>query len=79
MALSGGHRAENLDQIDVPALVLVGADDPLTAGADRLAAAIPGARLQVVPGDHLGAVGRPEFAEAIVAFLTEVAAPKPVG
>ena len=78
VALSGGHRAENLDQIDVPALVLVGADDPLTSGADRLAAAIPGARLQVVPGDHLGAVGRPEFADAIIAFLAEVAAPKPV-
>ena len=74
VATSNGHRAEHLERISVPALVLVGADDPLARGSERLAATIPGARHQVVPGDHLTAVADPAFAEAICAFLTEVCA-----
>ncbi len=50
-------------------MVLVGADDPLAARPEVLAAAIPGATLRMVPGDHLGAVAVPEFAPAIVDFL----------
>jgi hypothetical protein len=34
--------------------------------------AIPGARLRVVAGDHLTAVGDPAFRAAIVEFLEEV-------
>ncbi|MFT3851883.1 MAG: alpha/beta fold hydrolase [Ilumatobacteraceae bacterium] len=74
VATNNGHRAEHLERITVPALVLVGADDPLARGSERLAATIPGARHQVVPGDHLGAVAEPAFAEAISNFLTEVSA-----
>ncbi len=56
-------------QITARALVLVGADDPLAVRPEVLAAAVNGARLEIVPGDHLGAVATPEFATAIVRFL----------
>jgi pimeloyl-ACP methyl ester carboxylesterase len=64
------HRgAIALSDITATALVLVGDADPLAARPEVLAAAIPGATLMVIPGDHLGAVGQPEFAPAIVSFL----------
>ena len=70
--LEAGHpQATGLERITFPVLVLVGADDPLAEGSQRLAAAIPGARHVVVPGDHLGAVAEPAFAEAIIEFLSE--------
>ena len=58
-----------LSDITAPTLVLVGADDQLAVRPQVLAAAIPGARLQVIPGDHLSAVTGPDFAPAIVSFL----------
>ena len=61
--------------IAVPALVLIGADDRLVGSAPDLAAQIPGARLVTVGGDHLSAVAKPEFRQAIVDFLDEVAVP----
>ena len=61
--------------IAVPALVLIGADDRLVGSAPELAAQIPGARLVTVGGDHLSAVYKPEFRQAIVDFLDEVAVP----
>lgn len=64
------HRsAIALGDITAATLLLVGDADPLAARPHVLADAIPAATLQVIPGDHLGAVGRPEFAPAIVAFL----------
>jgi pimeloyl-ACP methyl ester carboxylesterase len=64
------HRsAIALGEITASTLVLVGDADPLAARPQVLADAIPGAALQVIPGDHLGAVTRPEFAPAIVTFL----------
>jgi pimeloyl-ACP methyl ester carboxylesterase len=67
----GLGSAEALASIDVPTLVLTGADDTLVGGVRTLAEVIPGARLVTVPGDHLSAVTRPEFAAAIVGFLEE--------
>ena len=57
-------------EITAPTLVIVGDADPLAPYADRLAAAIPGSELRVVPGDHLGALARPELRAALLAFLT---------
>jgi pimeloyl-ACP methyl ester carboxylesterase len=62
-----------LDRISVPTLLVVGDRDPLARRPEILAGAITGARLTVVPGDHLGAVGEPAFGEAILAFLEEAA------
>jgi len=57
----------------VPALVLVGADDVATPPirAERLAAALPNARLHVIPGaGHLSAVEAPaEVIREISEFL----------
>jgi hypothetical protein len=39
--------------------------------AEGLAAAIPGAKLVKVPGDHLTAVVSREFKDAALAFLAE--------
>lgn len=55
----------------LPVLVLVGEGDVLIGKADKLAAAIPGAKLAYTPGDHLTAVAKPEFRQAIVDFLAE--------
>ncbi len=69
-------RRTALAELSVPTLVVVGQHDvALRADADRLAAAIPGARLAVVPG----AGHAPQFEapaawwEAVRAFLQEIA------
>ena len=58
-----------LDRITVPTLVLAGDADPLAARPQVLADAIPGARLEVLSGDHTGAVGDPRFIPTLVEFL----------
>ena len=47
-----GDRTERLGKLNVPAVVLHGADDPLVqaAGGEATAKAIPGAELRVIPG-----------------------------
>jgi len=64
------HRSPiALDRITAPTLLLVGADDDLATRPEVLAAAIPDCRVQVVAGDHMGALGDPGFTPAIVAHL----------
>jgi pimeloyl-ACP methyl ester carboxylesterase len=63
------NTAIPLAQITATTMVLVGEADPLAARPEVLAAAIRGAVLKVIPGDHLGAVSDPQFAPAIVQFL----------
>lgn len=65
------HGALNFDGVRCPVLVVIGDADNVAGKADRLAAAIPGARLVIVPGDHLQAVGAPELKRAILDFLAE--------
>ena len=62
--------------VALPVMVLLGEDDVLVGKADKLAAAIPGAKLVYTPGDHLTAVAKPEFTRAIIDFL---AAQSPAG
>jgi pimeloyl-ACP methyl ester carboxylesterase len=79
-ALSAVQRAAQhgsvgrLAEIAVPTLVVTGADDQLAGDPAGLAARIPGAIAQLVPGNHLSAVGKPELRNAIVAFLQRVPA-----
>ncbi|MGW0859997.1 alpha/beta fold hydrolase [Streptomyces sp. NPDC002690] len=58
-----------LDRIAVPTLVLAGDADPLAVRPEVLAGAIRGARVTVLPGDHLSVVREPGFAAAITEFL----------
>lgn len=58
--------------VDRPTLVIAGADDTVTTArhGEEIAAAIPGARLEILPAVHLSNVERPrEFVDLVVAFL----------
>jgi len=65
-ASSRHHDPIALERIAAPTLVLAGDADPLATRPQVLADAIPGARLAIVSGDHLLAVGDPRFAALIV-------------
>jgi len=58
-----------LERILAPTLVLAGDTDPLATRPEVLAAAIPHARLQLLSGDHMGAIGDPRLAALIVEHL----------
>ncbi|GAB3747186.1 alpha/beta fold hydrolase [Spirosoma pomorum] len=58
-----------LARVHVPVLVLNGQEDVDNPKSEILVNAIPGAKLVIVPGDHNGAMHRPEFAKAVVEFL----------
>lgn len=60
---------EALAGIETPILVLAGAADNDNGSAAALARALPYARFQSIPGDHMSAITRPEFAVAIRDFL----------
>ncbi|SER11478.1 alpha/beta fold hydrolase [Actinokineospora terrae] len=53
----------------VPTLFLAGQEDPMAQGIDHLAAQVPDAKLQHIPGDHVGALAGPDFRAAVLAFL----------
>jgi pimeloyl-ACP methyl ester carboxylesterase len=64
------HRGGvELERIDVPALVLAGAEDPLAIRPQVLAEALPHGTLQLLAGDHMSALADPRFATSIVEFL----------
>jgi len=66
---------ESLPAIDVPALVIVGADDaPFLKAADYMAAKIPDSRLQVLSGaGHASNLDQPEaFNAAVLEFLGNI-------
>ena len=60
---------EELASIALPVLVVTGEDDDDNGSGAALAGAIPGARFQSVPGNHMSAVVKPELGEAIAEFL----------
>ena len=64
--------AEDLSRVGVPTLLVTGSDSPpaFRRVTDRIAAAIPGARVAIVPGGHFIDPGSPE----VVAFVQEVLA-----
>jgi pimeloyl-ACP methyl ester carboxylesterase len=72
---------ESLPDIEVPSLVVVGADDaPFLAASDYMAAKIPGARKVVIPAaGHAVNIDQPQaFIDAVLPFLEGIpkAAPK---
>jgi pimeloyl-ACP methyl ester carboxylesterase len=58
-----------LDRIAVPTLVMAGDADPFARRPEVLAAAIPGARLVVVAGDHGTCITNPRFTETVIDFF----------
>ncbi|MCO6007324.1 alpha/beta hydrolase [Actinoallomurus purpureus] len=65
--------ADVLKRIEVPTLVLTGAKDDDNGSAEALADTLANARRTVVPGDHMGAVTKPELGTAIADFLDTTA------
>ncbi len=60
---------EEISRIEIPTLVVSGADDEINASARSLAAVLPNSRFVEVPGNHMSAVTRPEFGAAIADFV----------
>jgi pimeloyl-ACP methyl ester carboxylesterase len=60
---------ESLAFIETPTLVLIGEQDESHESAKELAAALPGGRFAVMPGNHMSAVTKREFGTAIEDFL----------
>lgn len=58
-----------LAAIDVPVLVVTGAQDDENGSGRALAEAISGAEFQEIPGNHMSAVTKPELGRAIADFL----------
>jgi pimeloyl-ACP methyl ester carboxylesterase len=61
--------AEPVARIQVPTLVVMGADDERAASADELVVVLPHGTRAVVPGNHSTAPDAPELVAAIVDFL----------
>lgn len=59
-----------LDALAMPALVLCGREDRDNGSPEKLAEALPDARLVEIPGNHMQSVTRPEMGKALVEFLT---------
>jgi pimeloyl-ACP methyl ester carboxylesterase len=60
---------EALATIAVPTLVVAGAEDDDNGSAADLAAALPKGYHATIPGNHMGAVAKPELSAAIAEFL----------
>ena len=58
-----------LKNFTMPTLVVCGAEDHDNGSGEELAAALPFARFEQVPGTHMSSVTRPEFGRAIADFL----------
>ncbi|WP_271078110.1 alpha/beta fold hydrolase [Aurantiacibacter sp. MUD61] len=60
-----------LAKITMPTLVLIGEDDRDNGSPERLAEALPDARVETIPGTHMSCVLKPELGEEIARFLLE--------
>ena len=58
-----------LEAFTMPTLVVCGDQDDDNGSAEELAALLPNASFQEVPGTHMSSVTKPEFGEAIAEFL----------
>ena len=61
---------EALSRIEIPTLVLTGAEDDDNGSAEALAAALPNGRYVTVPGNHMSAVTKPDLGAAMADFLS---------
>ncbi len=68
---------EALAKVDVPTLVIAGDEDTDRGSVEDLAALLPRATLQKVPGDHATALTSSELKDRLVRFLSDRAASAP--
>lgn len=71
-ALAAADLRGAIDAIAAPTLIIAGRADPVTteADAEAMRAAIPDARVSVLPASHISNVETPEpFSKALLAFL----------
>jgi pimeloyl-ACP methyl ester carboxylesterase len=61
--------AESLSALDMPTLVLCGADDMDNGSADALAATLSNAQRGTIPGNHMSCITKPDFGIAIADYL----------
>jgi len=71
-----GNRQDWFDQsalsnVTIPVMVLAGEADDIIGPPELLAAAIPGVTLVKTPGDHITALVKPQFRQAILNFLAQ--------
>jgi pimeloyl-ACP methyl ester carboxylesterase len=66
----GNFELAKIADITVPTLVVSGEKDQDNGSASDLAAMIPGAVYEEVPGGHLDSAVKPELGEAILRFLS---------
>jgi len=59
-----------LEAFAMPTLVVCGAEDDDNGSAEELANVLPNATFREIPGTHMTSITKPEFGEAIAAFLT---------
>jgi len=59
----------DLERINTPTLVLMGSDDQDSGSGEDLAARLPHGKYEVIPGNHMSAVTKPDLGTAIVEFL----------
>ncbi|MBS3962322.1 MAG: alpha/beta fold hydrolase [Sandarakinorhabdus sp.] len=58
--------------LNLPVLVVCGANDRDNGSAPELAAALPRAKYAEIPGNHMGSVTRPELGKAMLNWLSEL-------
>lgn len=61
--------AEELARVTMPTLVLCGEDDRDNGSPEKLAAALPDATHESIPGTHMSSVTKPDLGAALVRFL----------
>jgi pimeloyl-ACP methyl ester carboxylesterase len=58
-----------LSAFSMPTLVVCGSEDDDNGSAEELAAVLPNATFEEIPGTHMSSVTKPELGEAIARFL----------
>lgn len=66
----GDNQPDELARVAMPTIVVCGDKDDDNGSPQALVAALPDARLELVPGTHMSSVTEPALGEAIVRFLS---------
>lgn len=66
-----GFGVPDLSKIKVPVLFICGREDLLAGDPAELSAEVPDARVEMVAGEHLTALGDPRYVPAMLEFLEE--------